>query len=325
MDRVAEAAAAVAAARRRLAAREAAGGAARGALAGAALGAAWWGVARWTGADAALLPLAVPAAGALAGAVAAMARGVRDDVAALSLDAAARTDEAFISTISVADAAPGVLELTADHALTKCPRSAVGRFLPFRAPGTATSAAVATALLAALVLVPRGGDESLARPWRDANPNEDIVPFAAGSSGRALSEPTPANRVKRATETAADGREIDAATAASVRRDLAAVTNDDLRKLADALAAQPASAEAAGRALAALDRGDRAAAASALREALGGAPSADAASGTGARTAAGPASQGDRMPWSAATWPLRYDQVVRRWLDESAALEGSPK
>src|SRR5262245_2957407 len=104
MDRVAEAAAAVAAARRRLAARQAADGAARGALAGAAVGAALWAVARWTGFDAALWPLAAPAAGALAGAVAALARGVRDDVAALSLDAAASTDEAFISTIALAAA-----------------------------------------------------------------------------------------------------------------------------------------------------------------------------------------------------------------------------
>jgi hypothetical protein len=247
---------------------------------------------------------------------------VRDDVAALSLDAAARTDEAFISTIAVADAAPGVLELTADHALTKCPRSSVGRFLPFRAPGAATFAAVATALLAALVLVPRG-EGADARPWHNWNPNADIVPIVAGSPGGVSAEPSPRARVDALRDELQRGSPpVDAAR---VREDLAAVTNDDLRKLADALAARPESAAAAARAREALDRGDRAAAASALREALGGAPSPDATAGTGAQTAASPASQGDRVPWASATWPLRYDRVVRRWLDESAALEGSKK
>jgi hypothetical protein len=324
MDRVAEAAAAVASARRRLAAREAAGGAALGALGGAALGAALWIAARWTGFDVALWPLAAPAAGAAAGAVSALARGVRDDVAALSLDAAAATDEAFISAMTVTDAAPGVLELTADRALTKCPRSAVGRFLPFRAPGIATSAAVATALLAALVLVPRASDGADLSNWARGSRGEDVPSATTGapSGGPAAS---PRARVDALRVRVATGAEPPASDAANVRRDLAAVTDDDLRKLADALAAQPASSAAAKRALAALDRGDRAAAAAALREALGGAPPGDAAAGTGTQPAAVPATQGDRVPWASATWPLRYDRVVRRWLDESAALEGSPK
>jgi hypothetical protein len=324
MDRVAEAAAAVAAARRRLAAREASGGAARGALAGAALGAALWAVARWTGFDAALWPLAAPAVGALAGAAAALARGVRDDVAALSLDAAAATDEAFISTMTVTDAAPGVLELTADRALAKCPRSAVGGFLPFRAPGVATSAAVAVALLAALVLVPRASQREDVRRRSAGDESRDVVPLAGGIQGGAGAR-TPRERVDEFRSRVASGAAARETATPEVRGDLGAVTNDDLRKLADALAAQPASSAAAERALAALDRGDRAGATATLREALGGAPSADAATGTGTQTAAGPATRGDRVPWASATWPLRYDRVVRRWLDESAALEGSKK
>jgi hypothetical protein len=324
MDRVAEAAAAVASARRRLAAREAAGGAALGALGGAALGAALWIAARWGGFDAALWPLAAPAAGAAAGAVSALARGVRDDVAALSLDAAAATDEAFISAMTVTDAAPGVLELTADRALAKCPRGAVGRFIPFRAPGVATSAAVATALLAALVLVPRASDGAELSNWARGNPGEHVASAATGAtSGGAAASPRA--RVDALRDEIAKGAEPPASDTANVRRDLAAVTDDDLRKLADALAAQPASSAAAKRALSALDRGDRAAAAEALREALGGTRSAGATTGTGTQTAAGPVSQGDRVPWASATWPLRYDRVVRRWLDESAALEGTQK
>jgi tRNA C32,U32 (ribose-2'-O)-methylase TrmJ len=121
-----------------------------------------------------------------------------------------------------------------------------------------------------------------------------------------------------------DARET-APLAASARKDLGAVTNDDLRKLADVLAARPSSAEAAKRAVAALDRGDRAAAADALREALGGAPSVAGADGTGTAAASRDAGPAARAPWAAATWPLRYDRVVRRWLDETAATEASKK
>jgi hypothetical protein len=323
MDRVAEAAAAVASARRRLLASETAAGAAYGALAGAALGGGLWIAARWAAFDAGLWPLASPAAGALAGAIAALARGVRDDVAALSLDAAAATDEAFISATTVTDAAPGVLELTADRALAKCPRAAVGRFLPFRAPAAATAAAVATALLAALVLVPRASEPPTS-PLAAYEPNADTAPQVGGSSGGSR-QTSPRDRVESLRERVAEGRPTSENDASSARRDLGAVTNDDLRKLADALAARPESRSAAQRALAALDRGDRAAAATALREALGGAPSSDAASGTGTQTASAPTTGGESIPWASATWPLRYDRVVRRWLDETAAAEGTPK
>jgi hypothetical protein len=322
VEKVAEAAAAVASARRRLAASRAADGLARGALAGALAGGAAWLVARWTSADAGLWPLAAPALGALAGSAIAARRGVAPDVAALTLDAAARTEEAFVSALSVRDAAPQVREIVAGYAVARCPPSAVGRFLPFRAPAVASAAAVATALLAALVLVPRAAAPEPPQPPYAA----ETARMAGGASAGAAPAASPRDRVERLRDAVSKGdvRESEP-LAAPARKDLGAVTTEDLRHLADALAASPSSAGAAKRALAALDRGDRAAAVEALREALGGAPSAAGEDGTGTGTAASAATPAQRAPWTAPTWPLRYDRVVRRWADETAGAEASHK
>jgi hypothetical protein len=320
VDRVAEAVAAVGSARRRLAASRAADGLARGALAGALVGGAAWLAARWISSDAALWPLAAPALGALLGTALALRRGVAADVAALTLDAAARTDEAFVSALAATDAVPEFRALSAGYAVSRCPPSEVARFLPFRAPSAASAAVVASALLAALVLVPRATAVDVAQTGGRAT--QDVVPAAGGSAAAT----SPKDRVDRLRDAMSKGDAREAAPlAADARKDLGAVTNDDLRKLADLLATRPSSADAARRALAALDRGDRAAAAQALREALGGAPSAAGENGTGTATASGDARPAARAPWAAATWPLRYDRVVRRWLDETAAAEASHK
>lgn len=324
MDSVAEAVASVGVARRRLVASAAAGGAVRGALAGTIAGGAVWGVARLLSFDAGLWPLALVAAGAVAGTLAALRRGIASDVAALTLDAAARTDEAFVSALTASDADTEFRALTAEYAVSKCPPSSVRRFLPFRAPAVATAAAVAAALLAALVLVPRASvpDATGTEP----GPGSDAVPAAGGPARPGVPTSSPRERVERLrTEVASDGGPATGTLAASVRKDLGAVTNDDLRRLAEALAARPTTAEAAKRALAALDRGDRAAATDALREALGGGTSVASADGTGTGTASAGTAPGSRAPWSAPTWPLRYDRVVRRWLDETSAEEAGAR
>ncbi len=314
---LAEAASTVRAARRRLVVAHVADGAARGALVGAPAGAAAWLVARWTVGDVAVWPLAAPLVGALVGVAFAVRRGVSVASAALALDAASGADESFTSAMTATDDAPEMRALAAEYAATRCPRTAVGRFLPLRAPAAASAAAVATALVAALVFVPRATSKQETAPPA-AGPSD------AGAGPAASTDTSPGRRVERMRDAVAKRDEQTASSLAPiVRKDLGAVTDDDLRKLASALVASSPSSDAAKRALAALDRGDRAAAAQALREALGGAPSATSNDGTGTATAAGGApSAATPASWSGATWPLRYDRVVRRFLEESAAAEG---
>jgi hypothetical protein len=320
MESLAEAAAAVRAARRRLFVISAADGAARGALVGALLGGASWLVARWTHVDAATWPLVAPVVGAVVGTLAASRRGVDVGSAALALDAAARTNEAFVSSVSATDAVDEMRVLAADYAVTRCPRAAVGRFLPIRAPSAASAAAVATALVAALVLVPRAAATEDARP-STARTDESV----AGATASPSAETSPRERVERLRSAVEkNGAREATSLAPAVRRDLGAVTDAELRKLAAALAAKPTSADAAKRALAALDRGDRAAATAALRDALGGTPSVASPNGTGTATAAA-TSVTSPAAWSGATWPLRYDGVVRRWFEQSAAAESEKK
>jgi hypothetical protein len=249
MEKIAEAAAAVGAARRRLAASRVADGVARGALVGAIAGGAAWLVSRWTPGGAGLWPLAAPVLGAACGAVLAMRRGVPTDVAALTLDAAARTDEAFVSALSVRDAAPQVRELVAAHAVERCPPSAVSRFLPFRAPGAATAAVVASALLAALVLVPRA---TATDRGETHDLNAHIVPVIGATSGSVVRPSEPSDRVRWTKELAEEQGEIHPTWAPAAREDLASVPSDEVRSLAEALASlDGAPAEAAKRALAA--------------------------------------------------------------------------
>jgi hypothetical protein len=247
------------------------------------------------------------------GAAAASRQGVAESRAALALDAAARTDEAFVSAIAATDAVPEMRALAADYAVARCPRSAVGRFLPVRAPGAASAAAVATALVAALVLVPRAAATERA-PTTSEHPGEVELPAASPSA-----ETSPRGRVDRLRDAVARSGEREASSLApAVRKDLGAVSTADLRKLAEALATSASSAEAAKRAIAALDRGDRAAATAALREALGGLPSATTPEGLGsAKASAAPPAAQTPGSWAGATWPLRYDRVVRRWIAET--------
>ena len=324
MVSLAEAQACVAAARRRLLVAAAADGAVRGALGGAIAGGAVWVAAWWTSFDAGLVPLAVPVLGALTGAALALRHGVTSDFAALALDAAARTDEAFVSALSATGTGDDIRALTAGYAVSRCPPSAVRRFLPFRAPAAASAAAVATALLAAIVLVPRAAAPE--SPTRADNANADITPRGGGSPGAQTPPRSPRERVDRLRDAVAQhDAPPPASLAASVRKDLGSVTQGDLRALAKTLAAKAESAGAASRAIAALDRGDRSAAVSALREAIGGGADAGRDKGTGTATAGATPASDSSAPWVAPTWPLRYDRVIRRWLDETAAAEVKSK
>src|SRR5207244_740783 len=116
--------------------------------------------------------------------------------------------------------------LVAEHALSRCRRGAVPRFLPFRAPGHAAAAVVATALVAALVFVPRAAASEKAPLRPSPGPDEFF------SSG--WTPASPRERVERLADEVTNGAKP-AALAAAVRKDLGAATNDDLRKLATSL------------------------------------------------------------------------------------------
>lgn len=320
MSSVASAAAAVRAARRRLLLRAAAEGASRGLGVGVLVGAAVAGAAWAFRVDAALWPLAAPALGAAVGAAMRTARGVPADAAALALDAAAGTDEAFVTAIAARDLSDEIRGLVADYAVRRCPPASVARALPLRAPAVATAALAGAALLAALVLVPRADAPSPRTD--DAGARER--PSLGGAPEPAGAVVSPADRVQELAAATASGDTAAAALRPAVATDVASVSDDDLRRLAEALAASP-SADAARRALDALAKGDRDAAVAALREALGAPRSVAAPDGTGSGTVAAAASASSSSSWGAATWPLRYDHVVRRWLDETAAAEGSTK
>jgi len=320
MTPVAEARRTVRAARRRLTGAALLVHAARGLLWGSlagcavAVGAAALGIAP---------PVAVlaPALGlGLAGAVRVLLAPPSEARAAFALDRAAGTDEAFLSALTADDAEPSFRDLCAAYALERCDRARVVAALPLEPPRAATGAAVAFALLTALVLVPRASaGEAPPPPGAAPAVPEPGVPGEVGPV-------SPADRARALGEAIAAQPEEADRLAAGVRRTVPALGEDDLRDLAKALGEHPDARrrEAAERALQALDAGDREAAAAALREALGaeGALPAAAPNGTGSVAARGPVEAGAPGPWSAPTWPLRYDRKVRRWLELRAAQAG---
>jgi len=293
-------------ARRRLGAALALDGALRGALAGAAAGIA---VAAGVWALAASAPpswlLAAPLAGAAGGAWLLRRRLPDLAGAALVLDRAARTDEGFVSALSARDASPEIRELAASWALGKCGRGAVSRVLPIETPRVAAAAVLATAALAAGVVL-RG-------PGADATPRVDETPQAAVAPAAGPSA-SPRDRVAAAATALRAGTEPAPSLREEVRGDLASVPGNDLLALAEALAA--GGSEDGRRAAEALARGDVAVAVEALRRALGGAVSAP---GTALPGGAGPGPGGAPggpapRPRAPETWPLRYDRAVERWL-----------
>lgn len=297
-------------ARSRLTRAAALDGAARGAVGGALAGL----VAAAVGHFVAEVPtafVALPFAGALLGVAWALRRPPTLDAAALSLDQAAATDEAFVTALTATDAVPWVRELTAERAVGRCDTAGVARFLPFTAPTAAAAAVVATALLAAVILVPAARDPE---PTGAPASGGIQVTVPGGASGTASS---PRARTAALTDAVKAGDEAaTSAASAAVRADLGAVTESDLRALAESLAAR--GSDDARRALDALARGDRGAAIDALRAALGARDAGPSGSRPGGDTpgAAGADSPRRRDPWTSSSWPLRYDPAVRRYLEE---------
>lgn len=307
MTALADAERAVRGARRRLAAGLVVDGALRGALAGAAAGlaaaAAAWALS--SVAPSALLA-AAPVLGAVAGATALLRRTPDLAGAALVLDRAARTDEGFVSAIAARDASPAFREMAAAWALSRCGAGAVGRALPFEVPRVAAAAVLASAALGAVVLVQGTAGAGPAAPVSPP-PGPTEVEVAAPAV-------SPRDRVASATRSLRAGERPSATLREDVRGDLASVPVEDLRALAEALAA--GGSEEARRAADALARGDVSAAIEALRRALGGAPSAGAVLPGG--TAPGSIPGGSRepvRPRTPPTWPLRYDRTVERWFE----------
>ncbi|MCE9634877.1 MAG: hypothetical protein K8T90_04155, partial [Planctomycetes bacterium] len=296
-------------------------GAARGALGGAIAGVTVSLLAHLAGAPPVAL-VTLPFAGAAVGAVWVLLRPPTTVAAALALDRAADTDEAFVSALTATDAAPWVLEFTAARAVESCDESSVARFLLVPAPAAGAAAAVLTVLLAAIVLVPAAqGDGALG-----SEAGASAVTPRPGVAGAGGTTTSPSSRALAFAESVRAGTDADALTAASrpeatvVRADLAAVPEPDLQRLAEALASKGAAE--GKRALDALARGDRGAAIDALRAALG-VRDADAggvpAGGRAAGSVPGGATDVTRRldPWSGASWPLRYDRAVRRYLEDT--------
>ncbi len=287
----------------------------RGALAGSAAGLAVAGVVHLAGGTGSALLLTLPAAAALTGFVASFRGRPGVASAALVLDQAAGSDEAFVSALSAGDAAPEIRALSAEYALDRCAERDVPRILRIPTPAAAAAAALATAALCAVVLVPAAKRPA---PDADAAPSSSVG-VSAGGGAQAGGSPGPAvspeARAARLAEAAKRGdADAVAALAPEVRGDLAAVSDDDLRTVADALAAG-GSADART-ALDLLGKGDRAGAVDALRRALGfrdAGAGADVAGGSGAG-AAGQVPGGAADPRLPASWPLRYDREVRQWL-----------
>lgn len=306
-----EAERAVRRARARIVASAAVEGAVRGAAVGAICGLAAAGVLRFvaTGpAATAWAPAVLPVLGALTGAAWSLRRRPSLDEAALRLDRAAATDEAFVTALTARDAPEWAISATAERAVRICPPERVPSAMPIAVPAAAAAAAVATGLLVAVLVVPAEPESAV----RWTVPESAVVQGDAGPPAT-----TPDARVAAMAD-AARGGDPGAASKLrdDVRGDLGAVTDERLRDLATALAGR-GSADAAD-ALAALARGDRAAATDALRRALG-ARAAQGAERPGGETAGTVPAPGAARPRSVGggAWPVRYDSAIRRYFEDS--------
>jgi hypothetical protein len=240
--------------------------------------------------------------------------------AALALDRAARTDEAFVSALTAEDAPVALRELSAQWALTRCAGTQVARVLPFAAPRGAPRAVLGGALLAAALLVPAGSGA------RATDRGVERVPVPADGGASAGAADSPSDRVRALVAALGASAHQTQALTPSVRQDIPALTADELAQLAQALADADlgARSEAAGRALAALAAGDPERAAAELRAALAAdGPRAAGSDPSGAATSPVSDQGAQAGDWRAASWPLRYDRTVRRWFELGRAAHGS--
>jgi hypothetical protein len=253
--------------------------------------------------------LAVPALGAALGGCLALRRAPGDAEAALLLDRAAGTDEAFVTAITASDAGAGFRELAAAWAIERCGPERVVRVLPLPVPTTAGVGVLLSTALAAVVLTGASGGAG--------------APAGSGTAGEFLPV-RPGSGAGTAAGLAKALREDDAARwaplATEVRADLPALDRDVLRDLAEALAGK--GSELAASARDALDRGHDDVAADLLRKALrfgDAGPGAAVAGGTGAGavpTAGSGTPESALLPRVPATWSPRYDAAIRRWYEE---------
>ena len=324
MTEVADARRLVVRARRRLLAEAVADGFARGVVAGSLAGIAAMAGSAIAGEESVVsVAVGLAVVGATAGAIVGLRRAPSEETAALALDRAARTEEAFVSALTAVRARQDFRELAARYALDRCDLAKVRSAIPVRPPRLSALATVSAALLAALVLVPFASADAPGTIEPPGPAEMGPAPTGAAPSSR-VAAVSPHERVRALRDALAQARTADAdALRPIVRSDLAAVGDRELAELASLLA--EAGSEAGARAKAALESGDRATAVEALRAALGGSVAGAPGEGVGSQpgTAPGSASSATRGPGSMGSWPLRYDRLVRRWREASRGTEGS--
>jgi len=326
MTALADAAALVRSARRRLVGAARLSAALSGLTVGAFVSICAWGVLIATDVPPPVVVLAaVPLLFAALHAAGDRSTRISTERAALTLDRAAGTEEAFVSALTAEDAPVEFRELAARQALVRCSRGSLPRVLPIDVPRAAPRAALAAALLAALLVVPRAG--AATRPIVQTG-GEVEVAGTAGAPGRGPSAAVDPSERAHALVAALTSKAPDAsASAAALRRDLPALDAQDLGDLARTLAAGNLGerSAAARAALTALADGDLAAAERALDRALGGPPrtTGTEAGGTGTGTSASAVPSRQAGAWSAPTWPLRYDRTVRQWFEAQNASSGA--
>ena len=312
-------------ARRRLAAAQATERAADGVLAGAALAVAGLVAERFVpGLSLGLVWLSLPAAGALAGAVELLIHPPVAARAALAVDRAAGTHEAFVSALTAEDAAPPFRELAADHGLRLLGNRSLATLLPLGVPRRAAPALAAAALVAALTAVGAAPDAV------GAVPPDGGAAAVAGLGGQvdggapgATAGTTPVPPAAGVAVPVAGTSSPQGATAPPpvTASGLPGLTDGEIESLAQELAERGLAV--AERALDALRSGDRAAAEAMLREALVAPARAGPGGALGGEhpgSAAGPSPVAPGA-WSAGAWPLRYDRAVRAWLRRQAATD----
>jgi hypothetical protein len=326
MTALADAAALVRSARRRLVGAARLSAALSGLTAGAFVSICAWGVLVATDVPPPVVVLvAVPLLFAALHAAGDRSTRISTERAALTLDRAAGTQEAFVSALTAEDAPVEFRELAARQALVRCSRGSLPRVLPIDVPRAAPRAALAAALLVALLVVPRAG--AATRPILEAGGGVD----GAGTITTPGRGPTvavdPSERARALVAAMTAKAAGAAASSAALRRDLPALDAQDLGDLARTLAEGDLGerSAAAREALAALANGDLAGAERALDRALGGPPKGTGteAGGTGTGTPTDAVSRGQAGAWSAPTWPLRYDRTVRQWFEAQNGSSGS--
>ncbi len=311
----------VARARLRLAVRRGLELAAGGALGGALVAIVAVCALRLSGGGAVPAPwMLVPVAGAVLGLGAGFLRPPAAARAALAVDRAAGTDEAFVSALTAADADRSFRELAATCALRGLGTRPLARLLPFGMPRRAAPAAVALALVVALAVL--GRDAPGTGAVSDPPPASAAVTLTGAKGGAGAGPSRGAARAASRVPAPLPGVGPAAGPSPAVPAGGPPLTDADVRRLARDLAARGVAAGAA--ALEALRRGDRAAAEALLRGALAAESVASPVAAAGVTASAGRRLAGRGAPgaWSVGTWPLRYDREVRAWLRRQAVTDG---